>query len=93
MCNSSSERVLMSSKSNSTWQQICSSALNEPDPRKALALLEAALCKLEKRFAEWGNDQGTEEELANILRNIQALRERTAQFTAQLQKERARIGE
>lgn len=73
----------MPEKSNRTWQQICSSALNERDPGKALPLLEAALCKLEKTFAEWGNYQGTEDELANILKTIQALRERAAQ----LQKE------
>ena len=62
------------------WKLECDSALNESDPDKALHLLERALLTLEKRYAEWTNRPGTEEELASIRNTILALKRRFSQL-------------
>lgn len=68
-----------------SWQAACYSALKEPDPDKALPLLESSLCQLEKRYAEWGSIPGTQEELDDLLRTIAALRQRSFQIQRERQ--------
>lgn len=55
------------------WRQAFLSALNETEPDKLPGRVEYAITALERRYAEWGSDPGTQAELNAIHRAISAL--------------------
>ena len=58
---------------HSAWQEACADALSESDERKLLDRVGCALDALQMRFAEWGNDPGSPEELKAILGSIRQM--------------------
>ncbi len=53
-------------RTHSAWQEACAEALSESDQRKLLARVGCAIDALQMRFAEWGDDPGSPEELTAI---------------------------
>ncbi len=51
----------------SSWQEACAAALSESDERKVVTRIGCATAALEVRFAEWGGEPGSPEELKAIL--------------------------
>ena len=58
------------------WREAFLSALNETDTKKLPGRVEYAITALERRYAEWGGDPGTQAELNAIHRAISALERR-----------------
>jgi hypothetical protein len=56
-----------------SWREACALALAESDPSKLPGRVEYAITALERRYAEWGSDPGTQAELNAIHRGISAL--------------------
>ena len=54
----------------SAWQDACAEALSESDERKLLDRVGCAIDALQMRFAEWGDNPGSPEELTAILESI-----------------------
>ena len=61
------------SRTLSTWQQACATALCGSDERKVLGQIGRAVTALEMRFAESVNDPVSLEELQEILGSIRRL--------------------
>ena len=57
----------------SGWQEACAAALSELDESKMLARVGCAIDALQMRFAEWGDDPGSPEELKEILASIRQM--------------------
>ena len=60
-------------RTHSTWQEACAAALSQSDERKLLARVGSAIDALQMRFAEWGEDPGSDEELTAILASIRQM--------------------
>lgn len=58
------------------WREAFLSALNETDLNKLPGRVEYVITALERRYAEWGSDPGTQAELNAIHRAISALERR-----------------
>ena len=58
---------------HSAWEDTCAAALSEPDDRKLLARVGCAIDALQMRFATWGDDPGSPEELNDILESIRQM--------------------
>jgi hypothetical protein len=56
-----------------SWGQTYASALKESDQTKLLGCIECAITALEKRYAEWGSDPGSQAELIAIQNALSAL--------------------
>jgi len=63
-----------------TWQRACDAALSCTDPAQLFGLVELAIMTLEARYAEWGENPGTDEELAAIRQSTSQLQQRLAQY-------------
>lgn len=55
------------------WREVCVSALRESDPKKLIACIEQAITAIERRYAEWGSNPGTPDELSAIRKAISGL--------------------
>ena len=60
-------------RTHAAWQEACAEALSESDERKLLDRVGCALDAVQMRFAEWGNDPGSPEELKAILGSIRQM--------------------
>ena len=69
-----------------SWQKFCVKPLRETDSRRALRLLEVAICAIEQRYAEWHTSPGTPEEVAAIREAISKLRARLWRLQADQSK-------
>ena len=58
---------------HSAWQEACAAAPSELDNSKMLARVGCAIDALQIRFAEWGDDPGSPEELKEILESIRQM--------------------
>jgi hypothetical protein len=56
-----------------SWRKTCASALKESDQARLLGCIECVITALEKRYAEWGSDPGSQAELIAIQNAICAL--------------------
>ena len=63
-------------RTRSDWQEACAAALSESDEGKLLPRVECAVNALQMRFAEWGDDPGSPEELKAILKSVRQMDQR-----------------
>ena len=63
-------------QTGSAWQEACAAVLSESNEGKLLARVEFAINALQVRFAEWGDDPGSPEELKTILQSIRQMDQR-----------------
>jgi len=57
-------------RTHSACQEACAAALSDLDNSKMLARVGCAIDALQMRFAEWGDNPGSPEELKEILESI-----------------------
>jgi hypothetical protein len=62
------------------WQLAYNAVRMESDPAKVFPLLWCAVMALERRYASWDNEPGTESEVSAVLESISTLRERLAWY-------------
>jgi hypothetical protein len=55
------------------WQEAFVAALRDTDPMRSICRVESAVAALERRFAEWDEDPGSETENQAIRQAISAL--------------------
>ena len=60
-------------RTHSAWQEACAAALSELDEPILLARVGCAIDALQMRFATWGDDPGSPEELKDILESIRQM--------------------
>lgn len=71
--NASVLRIREMIRTHSAWQDACAAALSELDEHMLLARVGCAIDALQMRFAEWGDDPGSSEELKAILQCIREM--------------------
>jgi hypothetical protein len=64
-------------RTSSSWHEAYAATQSELDEGKLLARVECAINALQMRFAEWGDDPGSPEELKAILESIRQVEPET----------------